>query len=98
MTKKVMKEAYRNYLRSDYNTIWDKYKEPSRAKELAWEECKKICEEYNGYNLKVICGNTFEFTAGFMTTVSGEGEKLEPGFGRITRYNLDIAPVKDLLE
>lgn len=57
-----------NYNYSTNYSIYDAYDKPSRKKVVAWDYCKKLCEKYNGSNLKVVSFNTFIFAAGFIFT------------------------------
>jgi len=52
--------------RSVYESIWQAYKEPSRAKEQAWLLCKALCDEYRGRSLKVLGRGTYTFSAAFL--------------------------------
>lgn len=56
---------YKQYLNSSWKNIWQAYENPSYNKEKAWSYCEQLCRDCNGYNLKVISKNTFQFTAGF---------------------------------
>ena len=34
--------------------LYDCYKRPSYNKERAWDYCKRLCDAYNGYSLKIV--------------------------------------------
>lgn len=53
----------RNYLCKE--DIYEAYKKPSLAKVRAWEGCKRLCEEFNGWNLKILHAGCQLFSAGF---------------------------------
>lgn len=53
------------YLRSTDNSLFDAYDNVSKAKWKAWEHCEAVCKEHDGWDLKVISHNSFQFTAGF---------------------------------
>lgn len=59
------REAYRLYKISNNDSLYDVYGRFSEAKRKAWEYCKKLCEEKNGSDLRIITANGFQFTAGF---------------------------------
>lgn len=66
---KRTKEALRGiwgYNRSHMRNIFQAYKEPSSAKINAFEYCERLCEKYNGYGLKIVSKNTFQFSVGFL--------------------------------
>ena len=56
---------YPMYLRSSDTSLYDVYGRFSVAKAKAWEYCKTLCEEHNGWGLKIISHNYNVFTAGF---------------------------------
>ena len=53
------------YLSSTDNSLFDAYDNVSKAKWKAWEHCEAVCKEHDGWDLKVISHNSFQFTAGF---------------------------------
>lgn len=59
------RRAYEAYCNSTMYDLSDAYGRYSNAKRQAWDYCKKLCEEKNGYGLKIISRNTSQFTAGF---------------------------------
>lgn len=65
---------YDRYLGSGYVDLNTAYCKCSQAKEEAWEYCKSLCEEYDGYGLRVIGRNVNYFTAGFMFPHPDTGE------------------------
>lgn len=56
---------------SRYNSIYTwhdihaAYGRPSSAKCRAWERCKSLCRQYDGYGLQIIGANCHTFSAGF---------------------------------
>lgn len=56
------------YMRSNDYSLFDAYENVSRAKFRAWEHCEVLCKEYEGWDLKIISRNSFQFTAGFEFT------------------------------
>ena len=67
-----MENAYRNYNYSDMYELWDAYGRCSQSKRNAWDYCKGLMHKMNGYGLKVISANTFQFTAGFEYEENGK--------------------------
>lgn len=63
-TKEALR-SYNQYLKSNMHSIFEAYENPSYNKQTAWTYCQKLCKEFNGYNLKIISKNSFQFTAGF---------------------------------
>ena len=69
MTKMTKKQKYQYYayLNSPYYDLDDAYKSgASTAKWRAWRYCKDLCEQKNGWGLRVVSKNTYQFTAGFL--------------------------------
>ena len=62
---KTLKQAYKNYMQSSNYNLNDIYKSYSYSKARAFDYCKNLCNKYSGQDLKIICGNTFTFSAGF---------------------------------
>ena len=61
-----MQSIYNCYKNSRYSdNLYDCYTKPSYAKFNAMEYCKKLCNQYNGYNLKIIGYNCMQFSVGF---------------------------------
>ena len=77
---KFMKQKYRDYIRSDMYSLYDKYQCPSIAKHRAWDYCEDLCKDYNGHGLRLVGGNTMSFSAGFLCDVDGE-----PSYVHITK-------------
>ena len=73
--QRTAKEHYNDYLRSNIRTIWGAYERPSRNKEIAFDECEKLCYFNNGRDIKVISFNTFNFSVGFIFTEKSSGRK-----------------------
>ena len=61
----------RAYKWSNKYNIHSAYDRPSLRKINAWEYCKKLCEENNGYGLKITGHNTCTFSAGFLFNKDG---------------------------
>ena len=64
-------EVYNSYLKSWYRNLWDIYNHFSQAKQEAYNYCLELCDKYNGYDLKIIGGNTSTFSVGFKCLVDG---------------------------
>ena len=69
---KLIKSAYRSYLTSEWQNIYQAYKNPSRRKVSAWESCTELCKKYDGRNLKVVSKNCDYCSAGFIGYVDGK--------------------------
>ena len=82
MTKKHT-SIYNNYLRSTATTLRDVYSSYSYAKEKAYNYCRSLCADYDGYDFKIIGHNCHVFSAGF-TFSDGMNE-----------YLMYITPSKD---
>lgn len=82
----IAKGNYEAYLRSEKYSLFDAYDRPSTHKEAAWDYCKDLCAQYDGYGLKVISKNTFIFTAGFLF-LSTSGKQMfmfiTPNYNRV---------------
>lgn len=87
---KFMKQKYRNYLRSDMETIWDLYDRPSKRKVDAFFNCKDLFNKMNGENFKVVGGNSMIFSVGFTCDINGE-----PVYVHITRDHDRYIPLKE---
>ena len=57
---------YDAYKRSTKYSLYDAYGRFSKEKAEAWQYCEDLMKEYDGYGLKVISHNGYQFTAGFM--------------------------------
>ena len=68
----LMRSAYRRYGLSDIDDIYKAYGRPSSSKVHAWDRCKKMCEKYDGYGLRIIGKNCNYFSVGFIGTVDGK--------------------------
>lgn len=84
-----MENAYRSYNYSNMFELWDAYGRCSQSKRNAWEYCKALMNEKNGYGLKVISANTFQFTAGFEYEENGKNM-----FAYITKSSDTFAEVE----
>lgn len=65
--------AYRN-TRYTYKDIFAAYERPSSAKVRAWNYCRELCDEMNGFDLIISSRNTFHFSACFKFIDKGTGE------------------------
>lgn len=65
MTKK-QEAILRAYNYSHKTTLHECYGSWSWAKEHAYNYCKRLCEEMNGYGFKIIGYNTCMFSVGFI--------------------------------
>lgn len=63
---------YDAYNRSTHYELYDVYGRYSAAKAKAWDYCKELMYKFNGYGLKVISANGYQFTAGFMFEEDGK--------------------------
>ena len=63
---------YDAYQRSTSYELYDVYGTYSAAKAKAWDYCKSLMYQFNGYGLKVISHNGYQFTAGFMFEEDGK--------------------------
>lgn len=74
---KLEKRALANYStwkKSNLDSIFSAYKNPSYAKQRAWDYCKALCYEKNGHNLKVVNHGVQLFSAGFEYPDAETGE------------------------
>ena len=63
---KQMQSIYNQYKNSRYSdNLYDCYNQPSWNKVNAMVYCRKLCDQYNGYNLKIIGFNNMQFSVGF---------------------------------
>lgn len=63
---------YDAYQRSFNYELYDVYGRCSSAKMKAWDYCKELMYKFNGYGLKIISANGYQFTAGFMFEEDGK--------------------------
>ena len=61
-------EVSSQYKLSDKDELYKAYGRCSAEKMRAWEHCKKLCHDYNGWGLKVLGANCYQFSAGFLFT------------------------------
>lgn len=61
-----LRGAFSNYQKSGCSNLYGLYNSFSYAKARAWTYCEDLCHKFNGYDLKAISGNTFNFSAGFV--------------------------------
>lgn len=59
---------YADYKRSTATDLSDVYGRYSTAKARAWNYCKGLMRQHDGWELRVISHNGFMFTAGFLFT------------------------------
>ncbi len=85
---KFMKQKYRDYCMSDMYSLYDKYQRPSNAKHRAWDHCEDLCKEYNGHGLRLVGGNSMQFSAGFLCDINGE-----PSYVHITKEYVRYIPL-----
>lgn len=67
-TTKLNKDEQRYqqmYLDSNDYSLFNVYESVSRNKWSAWEHCETVCKEHDGWDLKILSHNTWQFTAGF---------------------------------
>jgi hypothetical protein len=63
---------YDAYKRSSAYGLYDVYDSYSADKGRAWKYCEELMQKFNGYGLKVITANGWQFTAGFMFEEDGK--------------------------
>lgn len=81
----------RQWDRNRGNTLYHFYKNPSYAKQRAFDSyCAQICYDCNGYGLSVVSANTFHFCASFVINDPENGNIQY--VAKITPCNLYIAP------
>ena len=71
IARQMAEYAYNNR-RWTYTDIYQAYGRPSVEKTRAWEYCKNLCEEVNGFDLIISSKNTFKFSACFKFYADGE--------------------------
>lgn len=86
---KQIKEAYKQYLKSNYYELYQCYNNYSYFKEKAIEYCKELQYKYNGFNLKIIGFNSMTFSVGFIGEIPDEktGEIKEAFFYITKNYD-----------
>ena len=70
VNNKQIKQAYKQYAKSDLYSLEHCYNSFSYAKQQAWNYCKELENEYDGYNLKIIGYNSMQFSVGFVGEIS----------------------------
>lgn len=60
-----MQSIYNQYKNSNYYDLAQCYTNASSNKYHAMNYCRRLCNEYNGYNLKIIGFNCMQFSVGF---------------------------------
>lgn len=87
---KQMQSAYNHYKRSKHSdNLLECYNNPSWYKINAMVYCRKLCEKYNGYNLKIIGYNCMQFSVGFECMINNKKH-----FAYITKNNEKICCVE----
>lgn len=61
-----------DYNRAFMTSIWQAYKKPSYNKQKAFAYIEECCNVLNGYGLKIVNKNTFNFTAAFLYEKDGQ--------------------------
>ena len=69
--RKSIKQAYDLYRGSERRTLYDCYKNPSYAKEHAYNMCKGFCWDMGGKGETVLTHNCQGFTFAFVCSLSG---------------------------
>lgn len=89
---KDMLHKYYYWQRSGATTeLWGCYKAPSAAKRYAFENCKRVCKQYNGRNLRIIGHNCQTFSAGFIGLWNNQ-----KAFFYISPYRNDVMLISDI--
>lgn len=70
--RRLALKNYDAYQRSTSYELYDVYGRCSSAKMKAWDYCKELMYKFNGYGLKIISHNGYQFTAGFMFEEDGK--------------------------
>jgi hypothetical protein len=65
MNNKKYSGVYRAYCNSDMTNLYDLYKQPSNYKHIAYRYCRKMFDDLNGYDFRIIGGNCMAFSVGF---------------------------------
>jgi len=68
------KTVSQQYRWSDKDELYKAYGRCSAEKMKAWEHCKELCKEYEGWGLKILGANCYQFSAGFLFTEEMTGE------------------------
>lgn len=78
---KIALAHYESYLKSNDRELYQVYNNYSRNKEYAFERCRSLMYDLEGYGLRIISSNSMQFTVGFeFQDTSGS-----PMFAYITR-------------
>lgn len=64
--QEMAKYVSRQYDWSNMDELYKAYNTCSAEKWKAWEHCKELCHKYDGWGLKVLGANTYQFSAGFL--------------------------------
>ena len=71
MTKR-QQQMVNAWRRSEVETIWQAYKNPSYAKEKAFNYCMNKCKEMNGYRPRITGSSCFVFSFAFVYWLDGK--------------------------
>ena len=81
-----IKNQFEYYAKSQNHTLRDVYGSYSYQKEKAMNYCQELMKKYNGYGLKIISFNTFQFSVGFIAYLPDEKTReVKQAFCYITR-------------
>lgn len=74
---KVGEQLIANWQRMSGRDLNDIYKRPSNEKKLIWQNCQRICQEFNG-GTSLRCGNAnaYQFSVAFWATFPDGGQAL----------------------
>ena len=81
---------YRKHAQLGFDSLDRVYTRYSDDKRKAWEYCKKLCKDMNGWGLVVLGHNTYYFTAAFLCANHHTGEiylmKINPTNERLYQF------------
>ena len=63
--EKLARQNFKAWQQSSATELSDIYGKYSTRKISAWRNCRYLCQDYDGWNLKLVNHNSFVFTAGF---------------------------------
>ena len=87
---KPIYNAFLRWLASDKTSLHHAYKNPSIAKQEAWNKCKALAE--NGKDLRIIGHNSFGFSAAFVV-----GDNKTGTFYYVTKDYVRMGKMSDLM-
>lgn len=73
-TARAAAEHAYNNRRWTYSDIYKAYEKPSAAKLAAWERCKRLCRDMDGFDMLISSKNTMKFSVVFSFTDAETGE------------------------